>query len=159
MHLIGQKILAILCMFIFPATEICAELCCQSTWGHLPQLQLSAKFEPWMKHWSVFDMKQQYILKLILIRVSLCSVQVPFRNSGIPCFIDGLLLYVAYLSSGFGNSKMVTECELKPISMNFGSPRREEGGRGSCVEGMVQDWIGQKKKTILATISYLFLLQ
>jgi len=53
---------------------------------------------------------------------------------------------------------MVTECEPKPISMNFGSPRRGEGG-GSCVEGMVQDWIGQKKKTILATISYLFLLQ
>ena len=23
---------------------------------------------------------------------------------------------------------MVTECELKPISMNFNSPRREEGG-------------------------------
>ena len=31
---------------------------------------------------------------------------------------------MAYLSLGFGNSKMVTECELKPISMNFGSPRR-----------------------------------
>ena len=56
-------------MLIFPATEICAELCCQSTWGHLPQL--SAKFEPWMKHLSVFDMKQQYILKLILLWVSL----------------------------------------------------------------------------------------
>ena len=27
------------------------------------------------------------------------------------------------------------------------------------VESMVQDWIGQKKKTILATISYLLLLQ
>ena len=69
--------------------------------------------------------------------------------------------YVAYLSSGIGNSKMVTECEPKPISMNFGSPRRGpgEGEGGSCVEGMVQDWIGQKKKTILATISYLFLLQ
>ena len=51
---------------------------------------------------------------------------------------------------------MVTECERKPISMNFGSPKKGEGG--SCVEGMVQDWIGQKKKTILATISYLFLL-
>ena len=59
------------------------------------------------------------------------------------------------MSSGFGNSKMVTECEPKPISMNFGFPRRGKGG--SCVEGMVQDWIGQKKKTILATISYLFL--
>ena len=68
MHLIGQKIFTILRMLIFPAhaTEICAELCCQSTWGQLPQL--SAKFEPWMKHLSVFDMKQQYILKLILLR-------------------------------------------------------------------------------------------
>ena len=52
--------------YIFAATEICAELCYQSTWGHLPQL--STKFEPWMKHLSVFDMKQQYILKLILLR-------------------------------------------------------------------------------------------
>jgi len=67
MHLIGQKILAmILHTLIFPATEICAEQCCQSTSGHLPQL--SAKFESWMKHLSVSDMKQQYILKLILIR-------------------------------------------------------------------------------------------
>ena len=56
------EMLAILSMLIFPATEICAELCCQSTWGHLPQL--SAKFEPWMRHLSVFDMKQQYILNL-----------------------------------------------------------------------------------------------
>ena len=63
---IGQKIFTILRMLIFPATEICAEQCCQSTWGHLPQLP--AKFEPWMKHMSVLDMKQQYILKLILIR-------------------------------------------------------------------------------------------
>ena len=94
MHLIGQKIFTILRMLIFPATEICAELCCQSTWGHLPQL--SAKFEPWMKHLSVFDMKA----------------------------IVDLLFYVAYLSSCFGNSKMVTECELKPISMNLCSPRR-----------------------------------
>ena len=56
---------------------------------------------------------------------------------------------------------MVTECEPKPISMNFGSPiaRREEEGGSSCVEGIVQDWIGHKKKTILATIAYLFLLQ
>ena len=155
MHLIGQKIFTILCMLIFPATEICAELCCQSTWGHLPQLRLSAKFEPWMKHLSVFDMKQQYILKLILLRgITLFSTGI---ISWISCFIVDLLLYVAYLSSCFGNSKMVTECEPKPISMNFGSPRRGEGG--SCVEGMVQDWIGQKKKTILATISYLFLLQ
>ena len=156
MHLIGQKIFAILRMLIFPATEICAELCCQSTWGHLPQL--SAKFEPWMKHLSVLDMKQQYIFKLILIRgITLFSTGI---SSRIPCFIDGLLLYVAYLSSGFGNSKMVTECEPKPISMNFGSPRRGRGGGGSsCVEGIVQDLIGQKKKTILATIFYLFLLQ
>ena len=111
-------------MLIFPATEICTELCCQSTWGHLPQL--SAKFEPWMKHLSVLDMKQQYIFKLILIRgITLFSTGI---SSRIPCFIDGLLLYVAYLSSGFGNSKMVTECEPKPISMNFGSPRRGRGG-------------------------------
>ena len=111
-----------------------------------------------MKHLSVLDMKQQYIFKLILIRgITLFSTGI---SSQIPCFIDGLLLYVAYLSSGFGNSKMVTECEPKPISMNFGSPRRgprRVRGRGTCVEGMVQDWIGQKKKTILATISYLFL--
>ena len=65
-YLIGQKIFTILLMLIFPATAICAELCCQCTWGHLPQL--SVKFEPWMKHLSVFDMKQQYILKLILLR-------------------------------------------------------------------------------------------
>ena len=153
-YLIGQKIFTILRMVIFPATEICAELCCQSTWGHLPQL--SAKFEPWMKHLSVFDMKQQYILKLILLRgITLFSTGI---ISWISCFIVDLLLNVAYLSSCFGNSKMVTECEPKPISMNFGSLRRGEGG-GSCVEGMVQDWIGQKKKTFLATISYLFLLQ
>ena len=109
-----------------------------------------------MKHVNVSDMKQQYIFKLILIRgIILFTTGI---SSQIPCFIDGLLLYVAYFSSGFGNSKMVTECEPKPISMNFGSPRRGEGGV-NCVEGMVQDWIGQKKKTILATISYLFLLQ
>ena len=124
MHLIGQKTFAILHMLIFPATEICAELCCQSTWGHLPQL--SAKFETWMKHLSVFDMKQQYILKLILLRgIILFSTGI---ISWISCFIVDLLLNVAYLSSCFGNSKMVTECEPKPISMNFGSPRRREGG-------------------------------
>ena len=66
MHLIGQKIFTILRMLIFPATEICAELCGQSTLGHLTQL--SAKFEPWMKHLSVLNMKQQCILKLILLR-------------------------------------------------------------------------------------------
>ena len=151
--MIGQKIFTILRMLIFPATEICAELCCQSTWGHLPQL--SAKFEPWVKHLSVLDIKQQFICKLILIRgITLFSTGI---SSRIPCFIDGLLLYVAYLSSGFGNSKMVRECKPKPISMNFGSSRR--GERGSSVEVMVQDRIFQKKKTILATISYLFLLQ
>ena len=100
-------------------------------------------------------MKQQYILKLILLRVSLCSVQLSLNISRIPCFINNLFLYVAYLSLSFGNSKMVTECKLKPISMNFGFPRK----RASCVGGKVQDWIGQKKKTILATISNLFLLQ
>ena len=99
-----------------------------------------------MKDLRVLDMKQHSILKLILLRgITLFSTGI---SSRMPCFIDGLLLYFAYLSSGFGNSKMVTECEPKPISMNFGSPR----GGGSCVEGMVQDWIGQKKKTILATI-------
>ena len=46
--------------------DLCRAKCCQSTWGHLPQL--SAKFEPWMKHLSAFDMKQQYILKWILLR-------------------------------------------------------------------------------------------
>ena len=37
------------------------ELCCQSLWGHLPQL--SARFEPWMKHLCGLDidMKKQYI--------------------------------------------------------------------------------------------------
>ena len=65
MHLIGQKIFTILRMLIFPATEICAELCCQSTWGHLPQL--SAKFEPWANFEGIY-MKQQYILKLILLK-------------------------------------------------------------------------------------------
>ena len=97
MHLIGQKVFTILRMLIFPATEICAELCCQSTWGYLPQL--SATFEP-------------------------------------------LLLYVAYLSSCFGNSKMVTECEPKPISMNFGSPRR--GGFMCGRHGAGLDWPEEK---------------
>jgi len=142
MHLIGQKIFTILRMLIFPATEICAELCCQSTWGHLPQL--SAKFEPWMKHLSVFDMKQQYILKLILLRgITLFSTGI---ISWISCFIVDLLLYVAYLSSCFGNSKMVTECEPKPISMNFGSPRRGEGGGGFMCgrHGAGLDWPEEK---------------
>ena len=88
MHLIGQKIftIRILRMLIFPATEICAELCCQSTWGHLPEL--SANFESWMKHLSVLDMKQQYILKLILLRgITLFSTGI---ISQIPCFIDAL---------------------------------------------------------------------
>ena len=114
MHLIGQKVFTILRMLMFPATESCAELCCQSTWGHLPQL--SAKFEPWMKHLSVLGMKQQYILKLILLRgITLFSTGI------ISCFIVDLLLYVAYLSSYFCISKMVTECKPKPMSMNFGS--------------------------------------
>ena len=81
-----------------------------------------------MKHLSVLDMKQQYIFKLILINIRGITLFSTGISSRIPCFIDGLLLYVAYFSSGFDNSKMVTECELKPISMNFGSPRREEGG-------------------------------
>ena len=92
MHLIGQKIFTILRMLIFPATEICAELCCQSTWGHLPHL--SAKFEPWMKHLSVLDMKQQYILKLILLRVSLCSVQVSFHEYPVSLLICCYVLHI-----------------------------------------------------------------
>ena len=92
MNLIGQKIFAILRMLIFPATEICAELCCQSTWGHLPQL--SAKFEPWVKHLSVFDMKQQYILKLILLRVSLCSVKVSFHEYPVSLSICCYVLHI-----------------------------------------------------------------
>ena len=59
--------LAIFGFFFLPSPEICAELCCQSTWylGHLPEL--SAKFEPWMKHCIVLDINQHYILKLILL--------------------------------------------------------------------------------------------
>ena len=38
----------------------------------------------------------------------------------------------------------------------FGSPR--EGKGCSCVESMVQDWIGQKKKTNLAVIYVLLIL-
>ena len=49
---------------------------------------------------------------------------------------------------------MVTECKPKPISMNFGLPRRREG-RGSCVEGMGKELISQIK-TNLATISFFF---
>ena len=142
-YLIGQKIFTILRMLIFPATaaEICAELCCQSTWGHLPQL--SAKFEPWTKHLSVFDMKQQYILKLILHRgITLFSTSIISRIS---CFIVDLFLHVAYLSSCFGNTKMATECEPKPISMNFGSPRRGEGGGFMCGRhGAGLDWPEEK---------------
>ena len=54
-----------------------------------------------------------------------------------------VVIYVAYLSSCFGNSKMVTECELKPISMNFGSPRR---GRGFICgrHGAGLDWPEEK---------------
>ena len=126
----------------FPATEICAELCCQSTWGHLPQL--SAKFEPWMKHSNlgVFDMKQQYILKLILLRgITLFNTGI---ISWISCFIVDLLFCVAYLSSCSGNSKMWTECEPKPISMNFGSPRRGEGGFMCGRHGAGLDWPEEK---------------
>ena len=92
MHLIGQKIFTILRMLIFPATEICAELCCQSTWGHFPQL--SAKLELWMKHLSVFDMKQQNFLKLILLRVSLCSVQVSFHEYPVSLSICCYMLHI-----------------------------------------------------------------
>ena len=47
--------------YFFCNRDLCRELCCQSTWGHLPQL--SAKFEPWMKHLSVFDMKATVYFK------------------------------------------------------------------------------------------------
>ena len=117
MHLIGQKIFAILRLLIFPATEICAELCCQCTWGHLPQL--SAKFEPWMKYLRVLDMKQQYILKLILRRgITLFKTGI---ISQVLCFIDDLLQLIVIcciFASCFGNSKMVTECQPKPIYFN-----------------------------------------
>ena len=35
---------------------------------------------------------------------------------------------------------MVTECEPKPISMNFGSPRRGEGGFMCGRHGAALDW-------------------
>ena len=57
------------------------------------------------------------------------------------CIRDRLYVAYLYMSSGFGNSKMVTECEPKPISMNFGSPRREEGGGFMCGRhGAGLDW-------------------
>ena len=97
-------------MLIFPETDICTELSYRSTWGHLPKL--SAKFESWIKHLSVLDMKQQYSLKLIFIR----GICITLFNTGIisriPRFINDLLLYVAYLSSCFSNSKMVTLSEI-----------------------------------------------
>ena len=145
-YLIGQTIFTILRMVIFPATEICAELCCQSTWGHLPHWQLSTKFEPWMKHLSVFDMKQQYILKLILILLRGITLFSTGIISWISCFIVDLVLYVAhaYLSSCFGNSKMVTECEPKPISMNFGSLGGGGGGFMCGRHGAGLDWPEEK---------------
>ena len=42
---------------------------------------------------------------------------------------------------------MVTECERKPISMNFGSPRRGEGGGfmgGRHADGAGLDWPEEK---------------
>ena len=144
MHLIGQKIFCHPTYAYFSCDrDLCrAMLQIYLGSGHLPQL--SAKFEPWMKHLSVLGMKQQYcyIFKLILIRgITLFSTGI---SSQIPCFIDGLLLYVAYLSSGFGNSKMVTECEPKPISMNFGSPKRGEGGFMCGRHGAGLDWPEEK---------------
>ena len=43
----------------------------------------------------------------------------------------------------------------EPYFNEFKFPLEGEGG--SYVEDMVQDWIGQKKKIILATISYLYI--
>ena len=51
-------------------------------------------------------------------------------------------------------TKMVTECQQKLTSMNFGSPRNVGV---SYVEGMVQDLIVQKKKTNLAVINVPFI--
>ena len=39
---------------------------------------------------------------------------------------------------------MVTECEPKPISMNFGSPRRGEGGFMYGRQGTGLDWPEEK---------------
>ena len=41
---------------------------------------------------------------------------------------------------------MVTECEPKPISMNFGSPRRGKGGGGFMCgrHGAGLDWTEEK---------------
>ena len=47
-------------------------------------------------------------------------------------------------SSCFGNSKMVTECEPKPISMNFGSPRRGEGDVMCGRHGAGLEWPEEK---------------
>ena len=84
-----------------------------------------------MKDLSFLDMKQQNILKLILLRVSFFSVQVSFDE------------YIACLPSSFGNSKMVTECQPRPISINFGSPSR---GRGFMCgrHGAGLDWPEEK---------------
>ena len=158
MHLIGQKNLTITRMFSFSGhgTEICPELCCQSIWdiflNYLPGLSLGWSITAWT---SVLDMKQQHILKLILLTCITClSTGIISR---IPCFINDLLLYVVYLSSCFGNSKMV-----KNVSWNLFWWILVSLGVGSglmCGRHMIQDWIGQKKKTILATLSYLFLLK
>jgi len=133
MHLIGQKILKILCMLnnIFPATEIYK---CRAM---LP-IYLGTSSSTICQVWSIW-------LSWIWTNSALCSIciiQVSFHEYPLSLLI--CCSSVAYLSSCFGNSKLVTECEPKPIAMNFGSSRREEGG-SSCVEGMVQDCIGQKK--------------
>ena len=83
-------------------------------------------------------MKQQYILKLILVRgISFKFVQYRYEYP-VSMWICCYMLHICTDTSCFGYSKMVTECELKPISMNFGSPRTQGRG-GLCVEGMVQD--------------------
>ena len=60
--------------------------------------------------------------------------------------INDLLLYVAYLFSCFGNSKMVTALQPKPISMDFGSPKRREGGVMCGGHGAGLDWPEEKVK-------------
>ena len=111
MHLIGQKIFTILRMLIFPATEICCR-------AMLPM-----------------------IIYLGTSSSTICQVWA--LDEAFECLwydIVDLLLYVAYLSSCFGNSKMVTECELKPISMNFGSSKRKKGGFMCGSHGAGLDW-------------------
>ena len=90
-------------------------------------------------------MKKQHIFKMILFwGITLFSTGI---SSKIPCFINDLLLYVAYLFSCFGNSKMVTALQPKPISMDFGSSKGGRWGRGGFMcggHGAGLDWPEEK---------------